>query len=191
MPVDPFDQWVANYLGQDAREVTRLLGDKTAIRFLIAWSLFETSCFGGFAKVEDFDDFARDLVSTKGYQPSELMVAANHFHERYQDKKLYRNLMHKQKSPCIALIRQKDVGSLSADEIVFFVIFVVYRYRNNIFHGNKGVQSWLKFKHQIKLCINVMQTLITFVVDALHKAAKQGNPDAQEALRKLGIDRKI
>lgn len=188
MPVDPFDQWFANYLGQDALQVERLLRDKTATRFLIAWSLFETSCFGGFAKVEKLEIFAKDLTDAKWFQPSVLTDAANHFHERYQDKKLYRNLMHKQKSPCIDLIRQKDFESLSADEVVFFVIFVVYRYRNNIFHGNKGVQSWLKFKHQIKLCIKIMQTLITFVVEALHKAAEQGNPDAQEALIKLGID---
>jgi len=87
MPVDDFDQWFANYLEQDACEVARLLNDKTAIRFLIAWSIFETSCFGGFAKDKDIEDFAKDLVGTEGFQPSELMVAANHFHNRYQDKK--------------------------------------------------------------------------------------------------------
>lgn len=188
MPVDPFDQWLAKYLGQDTHQVELLLRDKTAIRFLIAWSIFETICFGGFAKDKDIEDVAKGLVGTKGFQPSELMVAASHFHERYQDKKLFRNLMHKQKSSKLDLIRQKDFESLSADEIVFFVIFVVYRFRNNIFHGNKGVASWLKFKPQIKLCIEVMQTLITFKVEALHKAAKQGHADAQEALNKLGID---
>lgn len=161
MPVDPFDQWVANFLGQDVLQVERLLSDKTATRFLIAWSIFETCCFGGFAKVEDFDDFARDLVSTKGFNLVELMDEANYFHERYQDKKLYGNLMYKQKSPQLNSVLMKNYESLSADEIVFFVIFVVYRYRNNIFHGNKGVDSWLDFKPQIKRCIKLMQTLIT------------------------------
>jgi hypothetical protein len=200
MPVDPFDQWFANFLGQDALQVATLLNDKTAIRFLIAWSLFETSCFGGEAKVVGFKGLARDWVSNNEVQQSELMDAANHFHERYQDKKRYGNLMNK-KTLCLdsikgeefklhSEIRQQKFKLLSAEEIVFFVIFVVFRYRNNIFHGNKSVASWLKYKDQIKLCIKVMQTLITFKVDALHKAAEQGDAKAQETLKKLSIDRK-
>lgn len=188
MPVDPFDQWFAKYLGTNAREITCLLGDKTAIRFLIAWSIFETSCFGGFAKDNDIEDFVKGLVGTKGFQPSELMDAAKHFHERYQDKTLYRHLIYVKKSyPQLESIRHKDFTSLSDFELVYFVIFVVYRYRNNIFHGNKGVASWLEFRPQIKLCIKVMQVFIT-AVDALRKAAKQGDANAQEALSKLGVD---
>lgn len=194
MPVDDFDQWFANYLSQDASEVARLLSDETAIRFLIAWSLFETSCFDREAKVEKLEDFARNLVSTKGFHSGELRDAAIHFHERYQNNKLYRNLMHQKdnlrhqtEQPRLVSILSKDFESLSADEIVFFVIFVVFRFRNNIFHGNKGVASWLKFKDQIKLCIKVMQTFITFA-EALRKAAEQGDADAQETLSKLRID---
>lgn len=70
MPVASFDQWFANYLGQDELQVERLLRDKTAARFLIAWSLFETSCFGGFAKAKNLETFAMDLTTTKGFQPS-------------------------------------------------------------------------------------------------------------------------
>lgn len=188
MPVDPFDHWFANYLGQDERQVEILLRDKTAIRFLIAWSLFETSCFGGSAEVKKLKTFAKDLIGTKGFQPIKLVDAADHFHERYQVKEFYGNLMWEQESSQLNSILLKKFESLSADEIVFFVIFVVYRYRNNIFHGNKGVASWLKFKPQIKLCIKVMQTLITFVVEELHKAAEQGDADAQETLKKLDVD---
>ena len=188
MPVDNFDQWFANYSKQDASEVARLLNDKTAFRFLITWSLFETSCFDREAKVGKFEAFARNLVSTKWFQSGELSDAAIHFHERYQDKKLYCNLMHQKEPHQLDSILSKDFESLSADEIVFFVIFVVFRFRNNIFHGNKGVGSWLKFQVQIKLCIKVMQTLITFVVEELHKAAEQGDAGAQETLSKLSID---
>ena len=138
MPVDSFDQWFAKYLGQDAYEVTRLLNDKTATRFLIAWSIFESCCFGGFAKVEKFEAFVSDFFSAKGFKPSEIRDAANQFHKRYQDKELYGNLMWEQKSPKLKAILSKDFEVLSADEIAFFTIFVVYRYRNNIFHGNKG-----------------------------------------------------
>ena len=183
MPVDQFDRWFANYLGQAALQVELLHRDKTAIHFLIAWSLFETSCFDKEAKVGNFEAFARDLVSTKGFQSGELRDAANHFHERYQDKKLYRNLMHQKVQPRLDSILSKDFESLSAEEIVFFVIFVVFRYRNNVFHCNKGVASWLKYKDQINQCIKVMQTLIIFKVESMHKAAEQGDAEAQETIK--------
>ena len=41
------------------------------------------------------------------------------------------------------------------------LLVVVYRFRNNIFHGNKGVDSWLQYRPQIEKCTNVMQHLIT------------------------------
>lgn len=37
--------------------------------------------------------------------------------------------------------------------------YIVYRYRNNMFHGNKGLESWLQFEEQIKDCITVMKKL--------------------------------
>lgn len=32
---------------------------------------------------------------------------------------------------------------------IFFLAIVAYRFRNNMFHGNKGVQSWLLYTKQI------------------------------------------
>ena|SRR5439155_19461639 len=160
MTIAAFDQWFAGYLGQDELQVERLLRDKTATRFMIAWSLLETSCFGGFAKPEQFRSFAKNLVGNGALRADNLKDAAAYFHDRYQDKKLYGNLMHKQRSAELESILAKDCDSLCAEDLAFFVMFVVYRYRNNIFHGNKGVESWLRFKVQIERCIGIMQGLI-------------------------------
>ena len=59
-----------------------------------------------------------------------------------------------------ALIK-KSFTELSTADKLFFLVFVVYRYRNNIFHGNKGVQSWLQYRDQIRRCTQVMQALVT------------------------------
>ena len=50
---------------------------------------------------------------------------------------------------------------LSESDMIFMLVFVIYRFRNNIFHGNKGVGSWLQYKEQIKWCFTVMQLLIS------------------------------
>ena len=50
--------------------------------------------------------------------------------------------------------------------MVFFLTFVVYRFRNNIFHGNKRVDAWLRFQPQIQDCIRVMQIMISHAAAA-------------------------
>ncbi|UCE48372.1 MAG: hypothetical protein JSW47_22595 [Phycisphaerales bacterium] len=156
-----FDQWFAKYLKQDPVEVKRLLNDKTATRFLIAWSLFESRCFEGFVKVDKFSEFANRVKDNDAFQKEDLLESGRHFHRRYQDKDRYNNLMHKQKNAKLESILSKQFDALSYYELVFMLLFVVYRYRNNIFHGNKGVESWLKYKEQINFCLRVMQSLIS------------------------------
>jgi len=160
MSFSEFDAWFADYLGQSPFEVQRLLGDKTAVRFLIAWSLFETSCFGGFAKERDLEVVSKHITEVQRLDVGPLVPILEGFHARYQDKKLLANLMHDHTRPDLRSLLERPVHSLSNWEKVFFLVAVVYRYRNNIFHGTKGVESWLQFKPQIELCTQVMQALV-------------------------------
>ena len=163
MSSSDFDTWFADYLKQSPIQVERLLEDKTAVRFLIAWSLLETSCFHGFAMEKKLDEHCRRIVDDEGFNSLLLKPILKHFHTRYQDKQLHANLMHGHKRPDIKPLLDRPVDSLSNFERVFFLVSVVYRYRNNIFHGSKGVESWLRFKPQIEQCTQVMQVLITHV----------------------------
>lgn len=156
-----FDQWFADYLKQDESEVKRLLADRTATRFLIAWSLFESRCFEGFAKISKFSGFAKAIAENGDFKCAVLREPAMHFHARYQDKKCYKNLIHRKPLEELEKILAKKFAELSEYELIFLLVFVVYRFRNNIFHGNKGVESWLGYKEQINLCLNVMQSLIS------------------------------
>ncbi len=58
------------------------------------------------------------------------------------------------------MLLAKSVNRLSDAESVFLLSFVVYRFRNNIFHGNKGVNSWLSYTEQIELCIRSMMAFV-------------------------------
>jgi len=156
-----FKKWFAEYLQQDQLQIDRLLNDETATHFLIAWSLFESRCFEGFAKPEKFHAFASDVTENDAFQNEDFLESGKHFHSRYQDKHRYNNLMHRQSSPKLKDILSTQFESLSDYQIIFMLLFIVYRFRCNIFHGNKGVESWLKYKEQINLCLIVMQSLIS------------------------------
>ena len=155
--IETFDKWFASYLGGSKPEVVKeLLEDNTAVRFLIAWSILESIHLknGGISQL------AREISARGDLEISKLMQIGEYFHKRYQDNEKYRNLMHRNSCGELEAILKKCFTELNVYEHVFLVLYVVYRYRNNIFHGNKGVESWLAYRHQIKLCTDCMQILI-------------------------------
>ncbi|MGV0961325.1 MAG: hypothetical protein ACOYB1_15985 [Limnohabitans sp.] len=160
MKTKKFNSWLACYLQQSENEVIKLLEDKTATQFLIAWSLLESAWFKGFAKIEDINCVAVQKAKNEEIIIGELDDFVRFFHDRYQNETLYRQLMHKQKHMPMDELRLKDFSKFSSSEKICFTLIVVYRYRNNIFHGNKGVESWLKYEECILKCIAMMQLLI-------------------------------
>jgi hypothetical protein len=171
--VATFDEWFADYLQQDQRQIDRLLCDKTATRFLIAWSLFESHCFEGFAKVNKLSAFATDIAKNNAFRKEDFLEPGRHFHSRYQDKRLHKNLMHRQSSKELDGILSQRFDDLGDHQLVFMLVLVVYRFRNNIFHGNKGVESWLKYTEQIGHCLRIMQSLLSLTKDIYDKDLEQ------------------
>ena len=160
METSTFDKWFATYFNQEQAQVTELLSNSTATRFLIAWSLLETSRFNGFARLKMIEDFAFNEPGIFQIVNDELDNHVRFFYDRYQDSETYKNLMHEQKSQRMNELVGKNFQEFSPHEKIFFVMIVIYRYRNNIFHGNKGVASWLKYEECIIRCTEIMQLLI-------------------------------
>jgi hypothetical protein len=158
---EKFEEWFAQYLGQDQTQVQILMDDKRAMHFLIAWSLLESSCFEGYLTEKKLPKFSAELSTSAEFSREHLLALGSYFHNRYQDKRLRENLVHGRDYPAFNNLLTKHFDELSDQELVHFVAFVVYRYRNNIFHGNKGVSSWLQYADQIDRCITVMQILIS------------------------------
>jgi hypothetical protein len=169
-----FDQWFADYFQEDQLQVEHLLRDGTVTRFLIAWSLLESRCFGGFVKVDELSSFATDVTESGTFRNKDFWEPGRHFHSRYQDKQCRKNLIHKKHKNSNELeefrgILSTQFDALSNYQLVFMLLFVVYRFRNNIFHGNKGVESWLKYKEQIYFCFRVMQSFISLTTGTHNK----------------------
>ena len=163
-----FARWLSTLLNEREIELQRLLADPAAQHFLIAWSLFESKCFDGFLKARAIRGFANRAVQ-EGFRPTQIAEQFLYFHGRYRGKtgaKALENLLHGDKTPdsvshdfktCIA----SASDTLSTEDQTFVVALVVYRYRNNMFHGAKGVQSWLKYTEQIEHCTSAMQAFIS------------------------------
>ncbi len=160
MTVKEFEAWLTDLLSKDRLEVGALLRDPRALHFFITWSLFESKCFGGFLKLEALDPFASRLVA-EHYDSRALLEPLTHFHDRYQDAKRYRQLTHRQVCERAQKLLGLPVATLTPEDVIFFVSFVVYRFRNNMFHGNKGVRSWLNYGPQIALCTAAMQSFVS------------------------------
>lgn len=159
-----FHSWLAALFEQSEIEVRCLMDDGTALQFLIAWSLFEAKCFSGYVKAAKISAYA-ESVSPSICQQS-ISGAVAHFHERYQDKSAFKNLLHKQENSRLSELIGLKLAELTDEDRVFFLVFVVYRFRNNIFHGNKGVDSWLRYREQIQHCIGAMQVFVSHAEQA-------------------------
>lgn len=161
--MDSFAKWLADLLKQPEVAVEDFLRNRDALHFLIAWSIFESKCFSGFLLANDLDSFAK-RISNEGFECQAILSAVTHFHGRYQDSEKLRNLLHG-KTPervirQLAKILSKNASIITPSESIYLVVVVVYRFRNNIFHGGKKVGSWLGYGEQIRLCTESMQHFV-------------------------------
>lgn len=117
------------------------------------WSIFEQQLFNGFLKFRDLKTYSNDHLEKWN---DALENEFQYFHDRYQDKKTFRNLLHKDNYEEITNIIISEKSKITNNQKMLFLLYVVYRYRNNIFHGTKGVESWIQFKPQIEKCVDIM-----------------------------------
>ena len=160
MTTEDFKCWLADHVGCNVEEMNRLLSSDFAVYFLIAWSLFEDKCFSKKMASAGIQPFAIRFIQGD-FNADSIRCYANRFHLRYQNINLFKNLMHSWTDEKMNKILKRPFDVLTAEEIVYFSAFVVLRFRNNIFHGNKGVKSWLNYRDQIVDCTAMMQRFIS------------------------------
>lgn len=147
-----------------------LKSSKTASEFLFVWARFESGCFKGSLQVKEILAFVeeyQELICEKL-----LIEELNYFHKRYHNcKDYYRHLKHKESnSGEVVVISNRVVANshlkaVSKKDKLVFLIYLLYRYRNNMFHGNKRLSTWLKYDKEIRYCIHSMIK----ISDAIHR----------------------
>jgi hypothetical protein len=136
------------------------------LHFLLAWSLFESKCCKGCLRAEELSAIAQTFIQER-FRHEDIYRIAEHFHKRYkEDPRKLDQLIHGVKTPRAVVGHLKEClskpyDSLQPEEVVFLTLTVVYRYRNNMFHGNKRIHTWLNYRTQIELCTQAIQAFVS------------------------------
>jgi hypothetical protein len=147
---------IARHFGVSESYISQQDYDMVA-EFLIIWGLFEQTAFSGFLKYDELEAFSRRNSDRIGCN---MDHCSRHFHDRYQDRDKYSNLRHGEDRPCIRDILDKPYSVLTSEDKLLLCMYVLYRFRNNIFHGNKGFVSWTQYDEEIRCCKMVMSFVI-------------------------------
>jgi len=174
-----FSSWLGQLFQQSELEVQHLLKDPTAMHFLLAWSLFESKCFQNDLNPNKLPDFANEVVNSSKIALDSLNIPAHHFHARYQDPKKLANLIPDKKTSTRMVDALKKLlaipfEKLTKKQVIELLTYVVYRFRNNMFHGAKGVQSWLQYREQIRFCVDALQVFVSYAEAKLPTMNDQG-----------------
>jgi len=159
-----FEQWLGMVLGQDEPAVRRLVEDPTGLHFLMVWSLFESKCCGGeFEAKEHCSGFA--MPKTNNEESEAIREQALYFHQRYRtplDVEALAPISRSSRKARQTFVETLGVpeATLTNEQAQLIVVFVASRVRNNMFHGQKGIDDWLRDKQLILKCMQVLQIFV-------------------------------
>lgn len=126
--------------------------------FLILWSLFESKCCKGNANKASIENVI-DKVE-KSFDDNILNEVFDYMKERYAVAENFKNLNfrtgggdEKMKTHCEEVF--SDEKSIKEDKLKA-VLYVIYRYRNNLFHGIKQIPSLHKQKDNFNASYKVL-----------------------------------
>lgn len=150
--------WLADQFQTPKWNIKDMLKTQNATVYLLIWPIMEQTVFDGFMQGKNIDPSAEKL----GPYFDELMAEdkAQYFHDRYQDPEKYRKLTSSKKYKSMERVIQKDYTELSGEEKVVLLMTTVFRYRNNIFHGNKAIDDWTKYSREIEYCTEFMMSVV-------------------------------
>lgn len=168
-------EWLAIKLDMEKRrkvdiyEVEELYKTSLGLDFLLVWTIFEKTFFSDSPKRGD--KISKVTKNLKFCLTSDMESILKYFLERYKkDRKKLRQLCDKDKckgkcygdSGCNFFnYIERDSVTYTNEEKLYILMYVVNRYRNNMFHGTKKVKSWLSdYKFEIENCVSIMKWLV-------------------------------
>lgn len=139
--------------------------DKTALHFLVAWSLFEAKCAGGRFGTKKLLD-SEMYPAFVSHELHLLAEAAAVFHDRYQDQHRLNSLAPPADRVTNVFSRVESILSITVMDLAerdshFLCAFVASRVRNNMFHGTKKLEDWLRDKPLIERATQVLMLFVS------------------------------
>ena len=173
---------------EDIEVVETLLKNEKATAFFLVWPIMERKLFRGEVTISSdprkkdkpnhIKNFSKDnanlyqrlRIKLDGVESTNFDSVASYFHNRFRCDAKYKKLFHCRKGRTEKIPNDKhfydlildkeDFSTLSDEDKLCLLLIVTFRYRNNIFHGNKHIEDWLDFSKQIEYCVEFMMQLI-------------------------------
>lgn len=158
---------ISSHLKCEEGHIKTVLKDENAVIFFILWTCVESKHFSTRA---DFD--LLQLFSKEHYECfynsniKSIEPTFDYFFNRYQNDTLRQNLLNcnarskgKLNTFFAEIIAKPNTGKY---EKVLFVLCIVLRFRNNIFHGVKKIEKWPNYNEPIGHCNTILSQLLNF-----------------------------
>ena len=151
-------EWLAVQFDTKTWNIKDLLQTQNATVYLRIWPIMEHKVFNGFMKGKSIDPVSELMGEYFDEMNSEEKV--RYFHNRYQDAEKYRHLTGSMKYESMEKALAKNYSELTNTEKMIVMMTTVYRYRNNIFHGNKAIGEWNRYSKEIEYCTEFMMSVV-------------------------------
>ena len=140
-------------------EINKSISNVDIIHFLLVWSNFETLIFDKYCRQSSIFDLNNSSFNDS--LQDDLGLYELYFIDRYKKDPIKfvtlgpENRNHSQ-------VRNYIYKSNSCEKCtrLHFLVYIVFRYRNNIFHGNKGSLEWFLYEEPIQKCTEIMLLLL-------------------------------
>lgn len=163
-------KWLANNVEENpdpskppltVGDIKDLLNSQLAITYLLIWPILEQRQFSGFMKVSQIKEASYQLCRYYNHDlKQDLDYIIRKFFDRYNISNNEDNLCLRKLQPEYEIsdyykriLKKSDFNNVLTREKISLLLFVIYRYRNNIFHGAKSIDQWSQYTDQINDCL--------------------------------------
>ena len=119
--------------------------------FTLLWNLFENICCNKFAKIDEINNLIDSKIDNFDENNEIFTETFEYFYQRYQDK--YRFIALNFNNKAMEKLASKILSDTYTDKNnkLKFIMSVIYRYRNNLFHGEKQMRYIRLQKENFKI----------------------------------------
>jgi len=156
--------WIDRYFAERARLDYDQL--RPVICFSLIWNLFETVACRRWANVRSIREAVDHADQAGRLDHAKYAEFLDYFRDRYLHagdiEDVFERLLMTHTESQVAVRRALLGEAHDLNNIVFALLLIAHRIRNNLFHGNKGVET---LHTQTKLFQVVNRLLATFIED--------------------------
>jgi hypothetical protein len=182
MPAEELDSfnalaWIDRYFAERSRLDYDQL--RPVLCFSLIWNLFETVACRRMATIRSIREAVDHADQAGRLDRARYTEFLNYFRDRYLHpgdiEEVFERLLMTNMESQVAVRRALVGEAQDLNNIVFALLLIAHRIRNNLFHGNKGVET---LHTQTKLFQVINRLLATFIEDISRTSSRESSAAA-------------